>query len=79
MEMSTMETICAATREASEVLGIEDETGTLEPGKMADILVLDADPVADLANLREVTHVVKEGRVLVEDGKLVVERPAAEW
>ena len=75
MEISAMETICTATREASEVLGMEDEIGTLDPGKLADILVLDADPLSDLANLREVRHVLKEGRVLVEDGKLVVERP----
>ena len=79
MEISAMETICGATREASEVLGMADEIGTLEPGKLADILVLDADPLANLANLREVAHVVKEGHVLVEEGKLVVERPAVEW
>jgi imidazolonepropionase-like amidohydrolase len=45
--------------------------GTLEAGKLADILVVDADPLADIANLRRVQLVVRNG--------IVHRRAALEW
>jgi imidazolonepropionase-like amidohydrolase len=38
-----------------------DDFGTLEPGKMADLIVLDKDPSADAAHFRSITHVMRGG------------------
>jgi len=46
-------------------LGRGEELGTLEVGKLADLLVVDGDPVRDISALREVTTVVKGGEVVV--------------
>jgi imidazolonepropionase-like amidohydrolase len=53
----------AATLTAAEALGESDTLGTLEPGKLADIVVLDADPLVDIRNARRVRTVVKGGHV----------------
>ena len=42
-----------ATRNGAEVLGMGDELGTVTPGKLADLLVIDGDPVADVNVLRD--------------------------
>ena len=46
------ETLIATTRTNAELLGIADDTGTIEPGKRADLLVVDGDPLADIAVLQ---------------------------
>jgi imidazolonepropionase-like amidohydrolase len=46
------ETLIATTRTNAELLGIGAETGTIEPGKRADMLVVDGDPLADVALLQ---------------------------
>lgn len=53
-----------ATRGAAEALGLAGQRGTLQPGAWADLLVLDADPTADLANLLDPAWVVLRGRAL---------------
>jgi imidazolonepropionase-like amidohydrolase len=53
----------AATLTAAEALGQSDSLGTLEPGKLADILVLEADPLDDIQNARRIRTVLKAGRV----------------
>lgn len=53
----------AATRGGAEVIGRSGDLGTIEPGKWADMLVLDADPLLDVRNLRRIHRVVKAGRV----------------
>ena len=52
-----------ATREASRLLRIDDRLGTLEPGKLADIVAVAGDPLADISKLRSVAFVMKEGVV----------------
>ena len=37
--------------------------GTIEPGKLADLVILDADPTADIRNARKINKVIKGGRV----------------
>ncbi len=67
------EAIVAATRNAAEALGIGDRLGTLEVGKVADCVVVDGDPLANIAILTDkaaIAFVVKDG--LVEVGR----RPA---
>jgi imidazolonepropionase-like amidohydrolase len=57
--MTPMQIIQAGTRNAAVVIGLEDEVGTLEVGKIADILVVDGDPLKDisaLSNIRLVLH-----------------------
>jgi hypothetical protein len=51
-----------ATRVAAEVLRKQDDIGTVTPGKRADLVLLDADPIADITNTRSVRRVVKDGR-----------------
>jgi imidazolonepropionase-like amidohydrolase len=43
-----METICCATKTGSEIMGRSEEFGTLHPGKLADVLVVDGDVLADI-------------------------------
>jgi imidazolonepropionase-like amidohydrolase len=52
----------AATITAAESLGHEKELGTIEPGKFADVILLTADPLADIANASEIHVVIKGGR-----------------
>ena len=61
--LSPLAALQAATVTAAEALGQSDTLGTLEPGKLADVLLLDADPLADIQNARGVRTVVKAGRV----------------
>ena len=59
-----MQTIEAATRSAAQVCGVGAEVGTVEPGKLADLLVVRDSPLDDIANLRGVEMVFKDGRLV---------------
>ena len=59
-----MEAIVAYTRENAYAMGLEGELGTIEAGKLADLLILDADPLADIRVLQGGKHletVIKDG------------------
>ena len=43
---------------------MQNDLGTVEAGKLADLLVLDADPLANISNIRKLRTVIKEGRVV---------------
>lgn len=58
-----MEVLVTATRRNAEYLGLGDELGSLTPGKLADIIVVDGNPLLSMRDLRNVVAVVKEGRV----------------
>jgi len=65
---SPLAAITMATKLSAECLGIADQVGTLEPGKMADLVVLDGDPLADVAAVGRVHAVFKNGaRVTLDD------------
>jgi imidazolonepropionase-like amidohydrolase len=53
-----------ATSEASAALGISDRVGTIEPGKLADLVLLDGDPISDIEALGAADLVMKEGRIV---------------
>ena len=56
--------VTMATLNGARFLGREAELGSVEPGKLADLLLLDADPTADVQHLRRIVAVVKGGRVV---------------
>ncbi|WP_029106987.1 amidohydrolase family protein [Mycobacterium sp. URHD0025] len=62
--MTSMQAIHAATSNVAKAYGKFDEIGSIEVGKYADLLVLDADPVADIDNLRKINSIYKAGRLV---------------
>jgi Tol biopolymer transport system component len=58
-----LETIRAATMGSAEAIGRTHDIGSLEPGKLADLLIFDADPLADIANVEKLGQVMKNGRL----------------
>jgi imidazolonepropionase-like amidohydrolase len=59
--LTPMQVLVASTRGGALAMGREKEIGTVEKGKLADLLIVAADPTADVANLREVRWVVRGG------------------
>jgi imidazolonepropionase-like amidohydrolase len=66
--LTPLEAIHAATGTSAEILGAEDELGTIEVGKWADLVILDADPLVDIRNTGRIHAIVKGGEI--------VDRPA---
>ena len=60
--LTPMQVLVAATRNGARAMGL-DSTGTVTPGAVADLVVLDGDPVADIANVRRIALVVRRGEV----------------
>ena len=54
----------AATRHAAELCGVGEDLGTIEPGKLADLIVVAADPLDDITNLRRLLLVLKAGHIV---------------
>jgi imidazolonepropionase-like amidohydrolase len=63
---STWQTLLAATRHAAELCGACAELGTVEPGKLADLIVVAANPLEDINNVRRLLMVLKEGRIVAD-------------
>jgi len=62
--MTPMQAIQAGTRVGAELLQWEDRVGTIEPGKLADIIAVAGDPLEDLSELERVIFVMKGGEVV---------------
>ena len=60
--MSTVEALATAHRTAAELLRMAEQVGSVEPGKLADSVVLDADPQADISAVHQVHMVIKAGQ-----------------
>lgn len=56
----------AATRRAAELLGVASDLGTIEAGRLADIVLVDGDPTVDVGALERVSLVMKEGEVVAD-------------
>ena len=65
--MSARDALASATVEAADLLGLGDEIGTLAPGKSADVIAVEGDPLADVAALQQVRFVLARGRVARAD------------
>ncbi|MFT3822781.1 MAG: amidohydrolase family protein [Chitinophagaceae bacterium] len=61
---SAADAIIAATKYGAEAIGIENTTGTIEPGKKADLLITDKNPLEKIENIRSVVMVIKHGKRL---------------
>jgi imidazolonepropionase-like amidohydrolase len=62
--LTPMQAIESATRVPAESMGLAKESGTIEAGKRADMIVLSADPLAYISNIRKLRYVIAGGRVL---------------
>lgn len=68
--MPPMEAIRSATVTTAEMLGIDDRLGSLEVGKIADIVAVDGDPLADIKLLQNVSFVMKAGLLYKQNGAI---------
>jgi imidazolonepropionase-like amidohydrolase len=69
--MTPMEAIVSSTKTCAEAYGLDKLLGTVEVGKLADLTIVDGDPIEDIKILQEkarVWKVIKEGKVVVENG-----------
>ncbi len=62
--MTTLQAITAGTKNGAIACKLQKDLGTIEVGKLADMVVLDADPVADIHNIRKINRIVRDGRVI---------------
>ena len=68
--MSPMEAIVAATKTSAEAVGFEQMIGTVEEGKYADLLIIDADPLADISVLCDKSNI----KLIMKNGDIVSNR-----
>jgi len=69
--LTPLQAIVAATKTASEAMMMGDKTGTLEAGKLADVVVVNGDPLDDITMLMEETRI----GMVIKGGEIVVSRP----
>ena len=62
--MTPVQALQAATVNAAELLGLSSQIGTIEAGKYADIMAVNGDPLADIANMEKVVFVMKGGETI---------------
>jgi imidazolonepropionase-like amidohydrolase len=65
--LTAAEIITALTKNAAQFLGRSEDIGTLEPGKFADIVIIDGDPLTDISSLANVVLVIKAGKIVVDN------------
>jgi imidazolonepropionase-like amidohydrolase len=71
LQIPAADVLYGVTGLAAEAVGLAGDVGTLQPGKLADIVIVDGDPLADMTAMRRVHTVIKDGEVLVHDGALL--------
>lgn len=65
--ISTIDAIRAATVNAAELMGWQQDVGAIEPGQFADLIAVDGDPLADIATLQQVKFVMKGAKVVKDN------------
>lgn len=63
--MSPIEAIMAGTRNAAENIGKGNEIGTIEKGKLADLIIISGNPLEDIATTRDIKMVIKDGTIML--------------
>ncbi len=71
---SISEALVAATKTGAEILDMDDKLGTIAEGKLADVIVIDGRPENDLDDLANVDLVVRDGYIVVKDGRVFIPR-----
>lgn len=69
---SKPEALVAATKTGADIMHMGDRLGTIEAGKLADIIVVDGNPDEDFAALRKVRTVFVNGRLMVQEGRVMM-------
>lgn len=64
-KLTPLQAITAATKGAAHAIGVDEERGTVAPGRVADLLIVDADPSVDIRSTRRIRYVIKDGRIVV--------------
>jgi imidazolonepropionase-like amidohydrolase len=82
--MTPHEALRAATLSGAEYIGLDGDLGSLEPGKLADLIVLERNPLEDLRNSESVQYVMLNGRLydartLAQLGNHPAPAPEATW
>jgi len=72
MGITPMEAIVCSTQTSAECLGLQDEIGTLEAGKSADVLIINGDPSQDITALHSVNAIVSQGETVKRDNELLI-------
>ena len=62
--LTPMEVLVSATRVGAEVVHMQDQLGTLEVGKIADVIALEENPLEDMKALRNIQLVMKAGKII---------------
>lgn len=62
--IAPLEVIAIATSHGAAFLGMEDRLGKIAPGMLADLVLLDADPVVDIDNAKAISLVIKNGAIV---------------
>jgi len=65
--MSPMDAIMSATKKAAETLRKEKDLGTIEAGKLADMIVVSGNPAAQISDIKNIKLVMKDGKILVDN------------
>jgi imidazolonepropionase-like amidohydrolase len=60
---SPMEALATATINPARYLGMDDDIGSLEAGKLADLVIIDANPLDDIRNTDRISHIMLNGRL----------------
>ena len=72
MYISPLEAITCATKTSAECLGMEDEIGTLEAGKSADVIVVNGNPLEDITKLHDVNTIISQGTLVKKENTLLI-------
>jgi Tol biopolymer transport system component len=79
--MTPVEALQTATINAAKALGADADLGSIETGKLADMVIVDGDPLADIKNARKVNTVIKNGEVYdmktIMTGNMLPQRPTS--
>ena len=62
--LSNQDILASTTRVGAKILGLGDKLGTLEAGKLADLVILGSNPLEDIQNLQDIRHVLADGRLV---------------